>query len=82
MFVWMELEGKSAVRFTNVSGRGRGGEGESGVEDGGECGFSGVGEEGIDRVGVVHCVIFLYTNTRWGREETDSRASQDLNIAL
>lgn len=78
----MELEGKSAVRFTNVSGRGRGGEGESGVEDGGECGFSGVGEEGIDRVGVVHCVIFLYTNTRWRKEEKDSGASQDLNIAL
>lgn len=35
MFVWVELEGESAVRFTNVSGRGRGGEGESGVEDGG-----------------------------------------------
>lgn len=81
MFVWVELEGESAVGFTNVSGRGGGGEREGGVEDSGECGLSGVGEEGGNGIGVVHCAMSLYSNGRWGGETKDSRESRGLNIA-
>lgn len=83
MFVWVELEGESAVRFTNVSGRGRGGEGESGVEDGRKRRFSGVGEEGSDRIGVVHCAIFdILTPAADGKEKRRIRGQVRIQTLL